>query len=382
MSSSFNYHFSKYIDSTHIATVKNQKGFQDGLTIEKFIMDFEMLYHIQQKLSNCIVKGGMAVPFHISDHAIRRLSTDIDIMTSMSKSEVISVIQELGIEVKNLITIPDPYTPNEPKKILNLLNYYPEYASCLGGNQKIQIDITYDFNEKILTKEINGHVDLDILRIDYNMEIYEIGSLIGDKITTLGFNTIGIDSDRHGDIPKQIYDIGTLAKIVNNQTVFENIVETYETVSNYENSFTSGTKFTEQQIIDDTLDSLNSLLITKNGYSLNAAHKGRYTTFYYQLLGKNTKYDLNDHISDILLIILLVKNLKNVIVSKNMSKQEFAKVCYNAIQQLNQILSKSASDAHKIHTTITKKYETTPQVKLIKTLLPEQAFLYDEINTS
>ena len=59
-------------------------------------MDFEMLTHIQQVLPDCVVKGGMAVPFHLQDNKLRRLSVDIDIVTGSSKEDVINAMRKVA----------------------------------------------------------------------------------------------------------------------------------------------------------------------------------------------------------------------------------------------------------------------------------------------
>ena len=55
-----------------------------------------MLTHIQQVLPDCVVKGGMAVPFHLQDNKLRRLSVDIDIVTGSSKEDVINAMRKVA----------------------------------------------------------------------------------------------------------------------------------------------------------------------------------------------------------------------------------------------------------------------------------------------
>src|SRR5574337_1312053 len=261
------FRFRQYLNSTYINKVKQDFGFIDDRIIEQFIMDFEMLYHIQGLIPNLVIKGGMSVPFHIQKD-VRRLSQDIDLVTPLSKAEVESVMAELGARANGLFTIPSPHKPKNPTKSLPLLTYHVPFRSNIGTpDPQVKIEFFYDFKEDISTKQIEPGTELIDFKLDYPIRVFDKGSLIGDKITTLGFETIGIPLDRRSEIVKHIYDIASIIKEIHDKPTIEEIGTIYDKIVNYENSL-MGNKFTKQEIIKDILNSLDSLLTQNSGYSL------------------------------------------------------------------------------------------------------------------
>ena len=350
-------------------------GFQKGAPIEKFIMDFEAFFHIKDYIPNSIVKGGMSVPFHLPDNTARRLSVDIDIVTSMPEDTVKEAMEKVRGNLNGVMIVGENHKPKNPKKNLNLLTYYPKFDSCLGGQGEIKVEITYDFTESIPVREITEPIDLFACNIDFPFSTYKIGSLIGDKITTLGFSTIGIGEDRADEIPKQIYDVATLTKYTTKREDFEDVIDGFQKMVRYENSV-FGNQFTEGQIIDDILISMDSLLVKNKGYLVDR-YTDRHENFRSQLLRQN-RYLKADHVTDILIVKYLVRKIKEI--SNNaLTKQSFATDCFTDMQEFNRIQSLSGNDKKIEHNKIKAKYSTSEEIQLIKILTPEQSFLYDKI---
>ena len=138
------------------------------------------------------------------------------------------------------------------------------------------------------------------------MSIYDHGSLIGDKLTTLPCDTIGIDSDREHDVPKQIYDIAALLKSISSDPPMEIILDTFEKISKDEISYFKENKPTFQEVLHDLDNFSDTLLITENQIKLNTSYQGRLDTFTTELLGSE-RYQGYVHVSDILLIKVFVK---------------------------------------------------------------------------
>ena len=59
-----------------IGSIADQYGFASPEATEKWIMDFEAYRLMRKFIPNCTVKGGMAVPFHLSG-VPGRLSVDV-----------------------------------------------------------------------------------------------------------------------------------------------------------------------------------------------------------------------------------------------------------------------------------------------------------------
>lgn len=88
----------KYLTMENINQIKDDFNFTNNIMFEKFIMDFEGFYHILQEIPDCVIKGGMAVPFHLTDHTIRRLSVDIDMVTKLNKTDVEYAMKKVDLE--------------------------------------------------------------------------------------------------------------------------------------------------------------------------------------------------------------------------------------------------------------------------------------------
>ena len=69
-----------------IGAIADQYGFASLEATEKWIMDF-VAYRLMRKfVPNCTIKGGMAVPFHLSG-VPGRLSVDVDAVTTADRED-------------------------------------------------------------------------------------------------------------------------------------------------------------------------------------------------------------------------------------------------------------------------------------------------------
>lgn len=371
------FHFKNYRNTDHIGNIKARFGFRDDETIEKFIMDFEMLYHVKQHI-NCTTRGGMSVPFHIPDTNARRLSVDIDLVTDLSETDVESSMMKVRKDLEGLVTIDPKHKPTNPMKELPLLTYYVKYPSCFGDTREVKIDMFYNFDRNIPTKNFLSGYELFAFKTDYNITAFDHGSVIGDKVTTLGFNTIGIDPGERGDdIPKHIYDIATLLKIAD-EYLIRQAINVYGEISDYENSIMKN-RFNKQQIIEDVLASLNSLhTLDNSGFMLTKSHEGRYRKFKLLLLGKHTQYTTLAHLNDILLIQLFTAYTMKTITNQ-MNVSEVADKFYSDLQIYNGLSGLSGSQKRSLHGRIVQSHNSDPNLTNLKHSHLEQLFLYDKI---
>ncbi len=342
-------------------------------------MDYEILFHILKMIPDSIIKGGMSVPLHISEMTVRRLSEDIDLVTQLSQKEVESAMKEVGKMTDGLFRIPEPHKPTNPTKSLPLLTYYITYSSSIGNPKpEVQVDIFYDFKDTIPTKSINPVTELMDFKLDYSVTIFDKSSLIGDKITTLGFNTIGLPELRRSDTIKHIYDIGLLTRLIDDKTSLKVLVDVYKKTADYENSF-NDRKFNDSEIIDDIFLSLDSLLVQGTGYALESKHKGRYSSFKQQLLRNSNSYQILHHINDILLIKLLSSYLRSLIHGK-ITLQEFTDEFYADITGLKSIILKNPVEKGMDRKQIIQSFTGENGKSFIKTLPQvEQVFLFSKI---
>jgi len=213
------YHFANELKKNNIESIAKKFGFANPLYVEKFIMDFEMNYHISQEI-DCILRGGMCMPFH-TELGVRRLSIDIDLLTGLQVDEIDKVMQKLDgdlIDVKI-----KKYVPKNPYPIPNLTSYYVEYNSCFDKPETVKIDYLCDLSLQLPIQTIADAKEIIEFKIDYLSKILTRGALIGDKITTLALEKIGLRKSKFYDIPKQIYDIATLLKFATESDIAESL---------------------------------------------------------------------------------------------------------------------------------------------------------------
>ena len=369
-------YFQNYLNKERIDKIRDEHGFRDSLPLEKFIMNFEVLAHIQDVLPDCAVKGGMAVPFHLHDKTLRRLSVDIDIVTGSSREQVIRAMKNVSEKLDGVVQIGDPHSPKRNNdKELPLLTYYCNYKSSIDDNPQMKIEIFYGDSMEIQLKKIETETKIIGFSTKIPLSIYERGALIGDKLTTLPFNTIGLDLDRQLDVPKQIYDIATLLKSISDGIPMEMILDTFEKISRNEISYLKENAPTFEDVLRDLDAFSDTLLITKNQIKLSPSYLGRFETFTTEMLG-TVRYLRYMHVTDILLIRVIVK-----LILKKFNGTELKVITEKAKQVLNGLNNFSRMEDKGLESKkiIAKYGKASEKGEIMKDLFPEQVYLYDQL---
>lgn len=346
--------------------------------LEKFIMDFEVLTHIQEMLPDCVVKGGMAVPFHLQDEKLQRLSVDVDIVTAKTREETIKAMKSVAKKLDGKVQIGEPHIPrkNNNKK-LPLLTYYCKYTSSIDDNPEIKIEIFYGNSMNVGFKKIDSEIEILGFSIDFPLSVYDRGSLIGDKLTTLPLTDIGISRDRRHDVPKQIYDIATLLKSIPNEFPMNIIIDTFEKISRDEISYFKKDKPVFEDILHDLANFSDALLITENQIKLNSSYQGQFEKFTTEMLG-NIRYKGYTHVTDILLIKTIIK-----LILKKFEGTELNLITQKAKQVLTKLDSFSKMESEEkilACKKLVQKYGKKSNTgKVMKNLQLDQAYLYDQL---
>lgn len=369
-------HFSKYLDADSINSTAVQFGFAVPENVEKFIMDFEMQHQVIQELE-CITRGGMCMPFHTNEEA-RRLSIDIDLVTPMNISETDRAIDKIR---KNLTEVSiQKIVPKNGYPIPNIVSYNVGYRSCLGKDDHIKVDFLCDVDVSLPKKTQKSNFDIFNFSIDYPFDLLTHGALMGDKLTTLALEQIGLPQRKFSDIPKQIYDIGILLKL-GSKPIFEEAISTFEIFTSFKAAHYEVTpRYTIDDIVTGIETSLSSLLNTKFNITLTEDQDSRFGQFKGTYLGNSRDYKKIEHISDILLIQYFIKLIYGHI-DKSLSMENSVNQLEKTIAQLKEISTYNAQmriDEHK------KLYGSMPnelpfQKKILKGVPMEHIFLINEI---
>lgn len=220
-------------------------GFNSLSKFELFIWDLEMFLQLQNKLGDKIIlKGGAATQFYVPVTS-QRTSIDIDMICLASSDEVHQTISEIenefaGVEDYCKFRL---YAPKNPKLGLeDLETYFQTVPSICNeqelfatkGKQEVKIELNFSKDKYEINKI--KRPELFALKTEKEFNVLTFESLFGDKLTTLGPNTIGISDERSDEQVKQIYDVITLF-VSNLDQVLTNkpqIKESYEKAARVE----------------------------------------------------------------------------------------------------------------------------------------------------
>ncbi len=368
------YHFSTELEKDNIERIANKFNFTNPLYVEKFIMDFEMNYHISQRI-DCLLRGGMCMPFH-SELKVRRLSIDIDLLTGLDVDEIHKAMKELDDKLPDVKI--KKHEPRNPYPIPNLASYYVEYDSCFDKPETVKIDYLCGFSSNLPTQTISNEQEIIEFKIDYPVKILTRGAIIGDKITTLALEKIGLQKPKFYDIPKQIYDIATLLKGAAENDISESL-DAFITLTGFKVGIFGNGLYTTGEIIDRINSSIQGLFSFKSTLTTTDDYEGFFGSFTGTYLNRTQRYKKTQHISDVLLVwlygIILKKFFENSI-----SKQEAATKISSMVRSYDIILNSSVEEKKSTRKDL---LNTMPELSFKKNILngvpAEQVFVINKI---
>lgn len=300
---------SHYPDMLQEESINNLVGkykFAHKSYVEKFIMCFEAHHRIAQKME-CVVRGGLCMPFHQTGHEVRRMSIDVDIMSPLTVAEVNRAVDSIGGDGLTC----HKRSPISPYPIDNLVSYDVAFPSCLENNSgTIKIDAFCEADLDLASKQIP--VGSKILGFDIRQEmtILSRGSLLADKCTTMARGTIGLKSTRQTEIAKQIYDMAVLLRSANRDDL-ETAYDAYVKMTGFKvASFRHDPPYTIPEIASNAAESIRDLLKFDTTVTVTGEQDKRYTDFGGSYLSKKRRYRKTEHVTDVLLVYLFALSLQ------------------------------------------------------------------------
>ncbi len=215
-------HDPKCFDRDTLAERLEKLKFNSLARMELFLWDLEIFLQIQALLKDKIVlKGGASAQFYLPIE-YQRTSVDIDMICAGGIEEVEKALAaiERKFNGKGDLFKARPHKPKDPKANLPMMTYYMDVPSVctekelfgkkITGTQEIKIEFHFT-DEPFAIQQISSP-RIFALETKQTYQLLPLDDLIGDKLTTLGPNTIGIPVDRADEQIKQIYDIAWLLK--------------------------------------------------------------------------------------------------------------------------------------------------------------------------
>lgn len=179
------------------------------------------------------------------------------------------------------------------------------------------------------------------------MNILTMGSLLGDKLTTMALGTIGLKPARQTEVAKQIYDMGALLKIATKPDLLESF-GAFESLTGFKaGHFNHDPRYTVSDIVDSIAESVSGLLNLENAISITGIQGTRYASFQSTYLTKTAYYKKTEHVTDVLLVSLYNRYIRRYL-SKEMTRDRAADSLHDTLRQLNAIRGNKIDNAPKM----------------------------------
>ncbi|MDD2238086.1 MAG: nucleotidyl transferase AbiEii/AbiGii toxin family protein [Kiritimatiellae bacterium] len=216
--------------------------------LEKSIHALELVGHLARYRLPFVFKGGTCMLLLLDE--IRRLSIDVDIVCTVSGTEMESVLRAIGRESRFENVESDH---RDPDRLPKRSHYKFSYLSVVNGKSA---DILLDVLEekclypKTVTKPVV--TPFAIPENQFEVQVPTIEGLTADKLTAFAPETVGVRYSAYGaslKILKHCADVGVLFDRCENMP---DLFDAYEKSWTAENSY-RGRAFTREQILNDTI---------------------------------------------------------------------------------------------------------------------------------
>lgn len=355
------------LDKNSIISISENYGFLDRASVEKFVMDFEVQSRISEKL-DCVVRGGMCMPFH-ADSSARRVSVDVDLLTPATVEQAATAIESMdlssdGIHLKR-------HVPERPYPLENLLSYKVYFDSNFGANENVKVDVFCDVWIKLDVVDIRAGYPVIGFQTPRDIKALSRGWLLGDKMSSIALNTVGLKQKVRGgkpkpqtEIVKQVYDMAVLLRGIS-YTEAVGALDAFKVMTGLKAAKFDVGRYSVSEIAGDMVTSASSLADLRYAVTLTSKQQSLYRNFSSSYLSKNSKYRKTRHVTDVLMVCALAKAARDC-ESGSISRDDAAMWVYRAV-----------SDAIKVEggQKGSVKIVGGPHAKVLRSALPEHAVL-------
>ena len=192
----------------------------------------------------------------------------------------------------------------------NLCSYVIHYTSFSGKPDWIKVDYLCEVDIDLPVRTVPTGYELFAFVTDYEIKILDRGCLVADKLTALSLDTIGLPEKKSGDIPKQIFDIGSQIRLASKNDLCE-ILKAFDIFTNFKRKiYDRDPRYTVTQIIDGIKDALfGFFMLDVTAVTLTKEQDDKFRAFMGTYLGSHI-YRRTEHLGNILLILILVDRIK------------------------------------------------------------------------
>ncbi|MDD9813236.1 MAG: nucleotidyl transferase AbiEii/AbiGii toxin family protein [Thaumarchaeota archaeon] len=282
------------LDSRLLRANADRLGFGNAGHLEKFIADFDAHAVISRSLT-CHVRGGLCFPFHV-DNAAHRLSTDLDLYTAVDVDDVSGEIPDL-LTAHGFTSVTTHWRSRKNMHVKQLVRFNAKFKSKFGATSSINVDVACRLDPGLIaTVTVPSGYGLLGIRTEHEISVLSMGSLMADKIMSLGIGTVGYES--LSSTPKQIYDVGKLIQHAG-VTDLEHLMSTYGKLTEFKLS-RDNRGHTQKEVMESIMSYIDDL-----GHEVAtpglASHWSHFKTFSKSMLSQHQQAQ-GDHLERILLI--------------------------------------------------------------------------------
>ncbi len=245
-----------YLDKDFILKKIEERGGLVQDLYERALNGLEYLSQLRDMGLDPILKGGSAVQLLIPER-LQRLSIDIDLAIDCSEEEITSILKQIHNKFNKKVYNFERVETDLPANLVLYNLYIPSWFSDTPS--KIELDFLLHMpNYKTQQTQIKTF----LYESDYKVQTPTINALLGDKLTTLGPNTIGKTLDKNPlNIGKQLYDISVLFNYSDN---FKDLFDAYYDVFNFEKKNREFHSLTFEDAINDLIHICKLFSLSKN----------------------------------------------------------------------------------------------------------------------
>jgi len=199
-------------------------------TLEALAWDLELYGQIQRLTTQAMLKGGGATQLYLPQ-AFQRASVDVDILTDLPLERFVDEVirpleQRLALPGSRIFQF-EHHQPPADQDPLPMVRYdvsVPTHFPDRGTDIRwIALEIMRQ--EHVLPSRTLKAPPCTALDLAYDPVCLSPGSLVGDKLLTLAIGSIGLREIKLTDLPKQLYDLDHLWRLLLKEEDWEHAYE-------------------------------------------------------------------------------------------------------------------------------------------------------------
>lgn len=222
---------------------------KDPGLLEKCIHALQLLGHLSEESEfEFVFKGGTSLVLLLEN--LRRLSIDIDIVSTAALSQYMPVLESIG-RISPFIRYEEDQRGDDRLPRRRHFKFF--YNSIYSRREDyVLLDILEEENHFPETQLLPIRTPFIDVERDIEVRVPTIDCLTGDKLTAFAPNTVGVplNPSYSMQVAKQVFDIGELFNIVEN---LEMVKRAHADIFAAENGY-RGNQFSLDQTLDDTIN--------------------------------------------------------------------------------------------------------------------------------